>query len=135
VDGNNILHAWADLRAMLRDRRRAAYQELCHRLTAYQDQSGERVVAVFDGRGDRLEEDSPERGIQVFYSDSQRSADSILERLAARYAREYEITVATDDVAVQDAAIGSGGHAISSQSLRDRLERADSQFRGEWNLG
>lgn len=120
---------------MLRDRRRAAYQELCYRLTAYQDQSGERVVAVFDGRGDRLEEDSPERGIQVFYSDSQRSADSILERMAARYAKEYEITVATDDVAVQDAAAGSGGHAISSQSLRDRLDRADAQFRGQWNLG
>lgn len=97
VDGHSVIFAWPDLRTLHARRTGAARDELVRQLTAYQDASGVRVVAVFDGKGAKPNEATEPGGIQIFYSRAGQSADEIIERLAAKYGTEHELTVVTDD--------------------------------------
>ncbi|MAS96580.1 MAG: hypothetical protein CMO55_25605 [Verrucomicrobiales bacterium] len=122
VDGNNIIHAWPDLLKLHQRRRGSAHVELIRRLNEYRDYSGQRVVVVFDGRGSTLNEEREPGGLQVIYTSAGNTADDIVERLAIKYAKAYEIVVATDDRAEQDVVVAAGGEVISSLSLRSLLE-------------
>tara|TARA_R110002096_G_scaffold4493_10_gene20839 strand:- start:8127 stop:8570 length:444 start_codon:yes stop_codon:yes gene_type:complete len=135
VDGNNVVHAWKDLADLLRGNRNLARLELCKRLTSYQDIADfARVVVVFDGRGSKIQEESIPKGIQVFYSDSKRTADDVIERFVHKYATIYSLIVATDDVMEQDAVIAAGAEAISTNALLQSVNQAESQFRSRWQL-
>jgi hypothetical protein len=128
VDGHSIIFQWPDLRTLHGRRGGAARDELVRRLTQYQDASGIRVVAVFDGRGEKTSEDSTPSGIQIFYSRVGQSADEIVERLCARYASEHDITVATDDNLERQTALTFGASVMSSEMLRQVLEDAESDL-------
>ncbi len=97
VDGHSVIFAWPDLRKLHARRTESARNELVKILTDYQDASGVRVVAVFDGQGGKANETSEPGGIQIFYSAAGQTADAIVERLVATYAQKHEITVATSD--------------------------------------
>ena len=125
VDAHSVIFSWPELHELHRRNGLAAREELTRRLTAYQDASGVRVVVVFDGKGERSHSDTAPGGIQVFYSGGGKSADCIIERLAAKYAAEHEITAATNDNLVQQTVITFGGLAISVDALRALLGEAD----------
>lgn len=121
VDGNNILHAWDDLRGiLLRDRERAR-SELVQRLTEYRQFTGQRVVLVFDGRAAQAAEERTAGGIQIIFSNSRQAADGVIESLVRTYAATYDLIVATDDRAVQDVAVGAGAESISAVALASRV--------------
>lgn len=135
VDGNNVIHAWPDLLALISSpggrRSGHAHRELERRLTLYQDETGERVVLVFDGRGDTVEEsDRRDGGIQIVRSAASNSADDIIGSLASRYGTLYELQVASDDRAVQDAVTAAGALSISTDGLLDAVERAERSMDG-----
>ncbi len=125
VDGHSVIFAWPELRRRHGQRTGAAREELVRRLTAYQDSSGVRVVAVFDGKGLKSNEATEPGGIQIFYSGIGQDADSIIERLVARYAAEHDITVATDDSLERVTVLSFGGSTVSTEMLRDMLNDAD----------
>jgi predicted RNA-binding protein with PIN domain len=126
VDGHSIIFKWPDLRALQRHRGGAARDELVRRLTQYQDATSIRVVAVFDGKGDKkASEESEPGGIQIFYSGKGLTADTIIERLCALYATEHDIVVATDDNMERQTALTFGASTVSSEMLRGMLEDAD----------
>ena len=129
VDGNNVIHAWPDLLKLHHQRGGLAHEELCRRLATLYDATGERVVVVFDGRGGKLQEDRETVGLQIIYTDGDRTADDVIERLATKYAATYSLTVATNDVPEQDLVVAVGGFAISVDSLRSRIETAETQIR------
>ncbi|NOY00076.1 MAG: NYN domain-containing protein [Verrucomicrobia bacterium] len=124
VDGNNIIHAWPELKDLHLRGKGLAHERLKHLLGGYQDVSGERVVLVFDGRNERMESqpNRDEHEVQVFYSDSSHTADDIIERLSAKYAKRYRLTVATNDLAEQSMVHSLGADVISSDGLRLHLE-------------
>lgn len=128
VDGNNIVYAWEDLLDLHRTHPGSAHRELIGRLTAYQDFSDDRVVVAFDGRSGEVTEEREPGGLQVFYSGGSKTADDVVERLAIKYASKYRITVATNDLAIQDAVVAAGGEAISAEALRHRLDSARSSM-------
>ena len=125
VDAHSVIFSWPELHALHRRNGLVAREELTRRLTVYQDATGVRVVVVFDGKGTRANSERMPGGIQVFYSGGKNSADSIIERLAAKYAGEHEITVATNDNLEQQTVIAFGGLAISVEALRKELDVAD----------
>ena len=125
VDAHSAIFSWPEFRELHMRNGLAAREELTRRLTAYQDATGVRVVVVFDGKGERSNSDTAPGGIQVFYSVGGKSADCIIERLAAKYAAEHEITAATNDNLVQQTVITFGGLAISVDALRALLGEAD----------
>ena len=87
-----------------------------------------RVVAVFDGKGDAANEAGEPGGIQVFYSSAGQTADDIIERLAAKYAAKYEMSVATDDHMERQTAETFGAVAISTAHLRLLLSDAEGDL-------
>jgi predicted RNA-binding protein with PIN domain len=133
VDGNNVIHAVPELLALLvapgGRRSGRAHRELERRLTNYQDETGERVVLVFDGRGEKVEKSDPrDGGLQVLRSDSATSADTIIERLVVRYVDEYDLQVASDDRAVQNAVAAMEATWISVAGLAALIDRVERQL-------
>jgi len=131
VDAHSVIFAWPELGALHQRRMILAREALVKTLTEYQDASGIRVVAVFDGQGDKASETSEPGGIQVFYSGQGETADDVIERLAAAYGRKYELTVVTNDLAEQDTVTGFGAVGISTDRLREMLEEAHGDLQRE----
>jgi uncharacterized protein len=131
VDGHSVIFAWPDLRAMHEKRTAAARERLIKILTEYHDFTGVNVVLVFDGKGSMISEESERGGIQVFYSDNARTADDIIERLVAKYAKIHSILVATSDLLEQQTAITFGAQCVSADGLRDLLEETHRSLERE----
>ena len=128
VDGHSVIFGWPELRAMHARHREAAREVLIRQLTNYQDQSGTRVVVVFDGKGGRVNEATEKGGIQIFYSSTGTTADDIIERLVAKYAAKRSITVATSDRHERQTVYAFGADSISVDTLREWLDRAEKDF-------
>jgi len=128
VDGHSVIFAWPELRALHRRKTASARERLTKILTAYQDFTGIRVVLVFDGKGTTITQETDPGGIQIFYSNTGRTADDLIERLAAKYGNLYSITVATSDLLEQQTAIAFGAECISADGLRDLVDSAERSF-------
>lgn len=124
VDGHSIIFAWPELRSLHERRTSLARDSLIKQLRDYQDWSGVRVVVVFDGRGSSVSQEAAPGEIQIFYSRVGQTADSIIERLASKYAERYPIVVATGDYLEQETASACGAETVSPEGLRDLLREA-----------
>jgi predicted RNA-binding protein with PIN domain len=122
VDGHSAIFAWRELQRLHDRRSSLARDALVKKLRDYQDYSGVRVVIVFDGAGAVTTEDSEPGGVQVFYSRSGQAADSVIERLASKYAGKFDLTIATDDFLEQETASACGADCISIQLLRALID-------------
>ena len=126
VDGHSVIFAWPDLRALHRRRSSLARDALVKKLREYQDWTGVRVAVVFDGKGTAVNVSSNPGEIQIFYSREGQTADSIIERLASKYASRFKLLVATGDVLEQETASACGAECISTEALRWLLEEAST---------
>jgi len=124
VDGHSMIFDWDDLATMHGRNTAAAREELVRRLTGLQDNSDWTVAVVFDGVGVKPSSDSTPHGIAVFYSKSGQTADSIIERLAAKYAKDHDVTVATNDLMERTTAEAFGSFTISGLQLRAEIDMA-----------
>lgn len=129
VDGHSMIFDWPDLAAMHARNTAAAREELVKRLTGLQDNTEWTVAVVFDGKGVKASSDGAPHGIAVFYSRSGQTADSIIERLAAKYAKDHEVTVATNDRLERTTAEAFGSNTISGMQLRAEIESAIDSVR------
>ncbi|MEX1117922.1 MAG: NYN domain-containing protein [Terrimicrobiaceae bacterium] len=125
VDGHSMIFRWPELSKMHGRSGAVARAELVKRLTNYQDNSTWTVVVVFDGRAGAASDVSEPDGIHVFYSAAGQTADSLIERLAAKYAPELDVTVATDDNLERTTVSSLGGSAMSILQLLEDMDAAD----------
>ena len=131
VDGNNILHAWEDLRPALRQGVERARAELIRRLVDWSDDADERLVLVFDGGRKSQREEQRQSGIQVIFGSAGETADVVIERLVSKYAGTYRLIVATDDRSVDELAAAAGAETLSSIGLHQLLA-SGARHRSEW---
>jgi uncharacterized protein len=124
VDGHSVIFAWPELREMHQRRTSLARDALVRQLREYQDWTGVHVVVVFDGRGAAVDASAEPGEIQIFYSRAGQTADSIVERLASKYASQYRLLVATDDYLEQETASACGAECVSAEALRGLLDEA-----------
>ena len=124
VDGHSIIFAWPELRKLHQRRSSLAREALINQLRHYQDWTGVRVVVVFDGKGSRVNSSSEPGDVQVFYSRRGQTADTVIERLAGKYAGRFELSVATSDSMEGQTVLASGGHWVSADGLRALLQQA-----------
>jgi uncharacterized protein len=119
-----MIFQWPDLTLQHAKRTAVARESLVRMLTGLQDNSDWNVTVVFDGSGVRPTEIKGNQGIQVFYSTADQTADSVIERLAAKYSDRYEVTVATDDLMERTTVASFGASSISAWQLREEIETA-----------
>jgi predicted RNA-binding protein with PIN domain len=124
VDGHSIIFGWPELRKLQARRSSLARETLLKKLRDYQDWTGVNVVVVFDGKGKKVDAISDPAEVQVFYSRSGQSADAIIERLASKYAKRFELTVATSDLMEAETVHACGAESISPDGLRGLLADA-----------
>ena len=124
VDGHSIIFAWPELRKLQAHRSALAREALLKQLRHYQDWTAVRVVIVFDGKGKKIDASSEPGDVQIFYSRTEQSADAIIERLASKYAKRFELMVATADSLEAETVQACGAEWISPEGLRDLLSRA-----------
>lgn len=117
VDGHSVIFAWPELNKLHKRRSSLAREALIKQLRDYQDWTGVRVVVVFDGKGRKIEATSEPADIQVFYSRSHQTADAIIERLASKYAKRFELMVATSDSMEGETVEACGAEWISPEAL------------------
>jgi predicted RNA-binding protein with PIN domain len=124
VDGHSVIFAWPELRRLHARRTSLAREALIKRLRDFQDWTGTRVAVVFDGKGPAVSVTCDPGEIQIFYSREGQTADSVIERLASKYAGRFKLLVATSDVLEQETASASGAECISAEALRWLLDEA-----------
>lgn len=125
VDGHSIIFQWPELSQLHRKNPETGRLALIEKLVRLMDNSGRTVMVVFDGRGARPSQDPLEKRLQVFYSKTGQTADSIIERLVAKYAASHRITVATDDHLERTTVTTFGGSWISSRQLQEEMAQAE----------
>jgi predicted RNA-binding protein with PIN domain len=121
VDGHSVIFAWPELSKLHARRSSLAREALIKQLRDYQDWTGVRVVVVFDGKGRKIEATSDPADVQIFYSRTDQTADAIIERLASKYAKRFELMVATSDSMEGETVQACGAEWISPQALRGLL--------------
>ena len=124
VDGHSVIFAWPELRKVHARRSSVAREALLKQLRDYQDWTGVHVVVVFDGKGKKVDAISDPAEVQVFYSRSGQSADAIIERLASKYAKRFDLTVATSDSMEAETVHACGAGWISPDGLRGLIADA-----------
>lgn len=128
VDGHSMIFQWPDLTLQHASRTSVAREALVRMLTGLQDNTDWRVAVVFDGTGVKPSEEGNPHGIQVFYSKADQTADALIERLVAKYAGRYDVTVATNDL-MERTTVGSfGASSMSAWQLREEIGNAGSQL-------
>src|SRR5881227_1444343 len=124
VDGHSVIFGWPELRKLHARRSSLARETLVKQLRDYQDWTGVHIVVVFDGKGKKVQATSDPADAQISYSRSGQSADSLIERLASKYAKRYELMVATSDSMEAETVHACGAESISPDGLRELLASA-----------
>ena len=129
VDGHSIIHAWAELKKLHSrgEKRYLAREALLRSMRLLQDMSGQSVVVVFDGNQAKITDEREKGGIQIFYADAGRTADSVIERLAAKYAATYTLRICTADGMIWETITALGASWLSPDDLKYELDRAESE--------
>ena len=131
VDGHSIIHAWPELRVLHRQaaRRHTARDLLLQRMRHYQDMTGERAIVVFDGPQLRITEEREPEGLQIFYADVSTTADTIIERLVAKYATQHMLTAATADGMIRETVSAFGANWVSPETLKRMCADEETEMR------
>jgi predicted RNA-binding protein with PIN domain len=124
VDGHSIIFAWPELHKLHERRSSLAREALIKQLRDYQDWTGVHVVVVFDGKAPNINATAYPGDVQIFYSRSGQTADTIVERLASKYAKRFDLVVATSDSMERQTTHACGAQCISPNALRELLEAA-----------
>ncbi|MCX6856845.1 MAG: NYN domain-containing protein [Verrucomicrobia bacterium] len=135
VDGHSVLHAWPELKRhqVVASKRHLARTELLKRLRDYQDSSGTQVVVVFDGTQAQMSEEREKDGLQIIYADTGNSADHIVEKLAAKYAKTNPMRVVSADGMVGETVMAFGADWLSPEMLKTMCQGADKEIQSQIN--
>lgn len=125
VDGHSAIFSSEHLAEIHRRSGEEARASLIRELRWLQDTSDFVVVVVFDGKSsiDDLPATTGD-DIMVVFSKNGASADSVIERMAAKHAEKYEVRVASNDRAVLDTISIAGAFPMSIRSLWEMIDRA-----------
>jgi len=131
VDGSNILHAWPELRSLIKRDRDAARSRLAQALSVIHDEEQTQLTLVFDGRGDDLTVEYPSalKTFALIYTPAGTTADDVIEHLVGKARDPGNCTVATDDRAERQTIEATGATGISASDLAAWVERASQRQR------
>lgn len=128
IDGYNIIGAWQDLQEMKNRDLGSARDQLISIMAGYRDWAWSRIIIVFDGQNNKYQWEEVE-GIEVVFTGSRESADTMIERLAAGLNINHRVEVATSDFAEFRAVSNLGARVYSASSLKEKLAEQQESIR------
>ncbi len=133
VDGYNIIFAWDELRELSEIDLAAARGKLADILCNYQGYRKCTLILVFDAY--KVEgnpgEVSKYHNIHIVYTKEAETADQYIEKTVRKMAKNHHVTVATSDALEQVIILGQGAHRMSASGLKEEVELAIQEIRGE----
>jgi len=131
VDGYNIIHAWPELKALMKLSLEDSRDRLADRLAVYSQVTGAHVTVVFDAHKTAAMASAEEtrNGVHIMFTRKGMSADHAIERLSYQIAGTgAPLVVATNDRFQRDLVAGMGGGVISAEELQRRVVEAEKQL-------
>jgi len=122
IDGYNLLHQDDKLAGLLQTDIHLARNRLVRMAEATAHKMAAQTTIVFDGREAGADDALTAKHLEVFFSPSNLSADSVIERLVCKYANPGKILVVTSDRAECETVSSAGAHTMSSQEFMARCE-------------
>jgi predicted RNA-binding protein with PIN domain len=131
VDGSNTVHAWPELKGLMKRDRGSARSRLIQGLSPIHDVEGVRVTLVFDGRANEISIEYPlgATSFAVVTTPSSQTADDVIEHLVANATEPATCYVATDDRAERETVSSLGAQVLRSTDLATWSERATNRQR------
>ena len=129
ADGYNLMHYFKQSSQMSEDNFDSARDLIINKLSSYGGYKGCKVIAVFDAykKEDNYGHVDLGQDISVVYTRFSQTADSYIEKLVHDYGKDYEITVASSDQAVQNMILTNGGLRMSARQLELELDALEEQ--------
>ena len=133
VDGYNIIFSWEELKELSERDIGAARGKLADILSNYQGFRKCTRILVYDAY--KVEGNPGEvmkyHNIYIVYTKEAETADQYIEKTVRRIAKNADVTVATSDGLEQVIIMGQGAHRMSAPGLKEEVELALKELRGE----
>ena len=122
IDGYNVLHVIDELAALLRSDQQLARHRLVRAVEGTATRMAIQTTIVFDGREAGQDAALTSKHLEIYFSPGKHTADTIIERLVAKYATPEKILVVTSDRAEANAVLSDGAQVMSSQEFMAQCE-------------
>ena len=133
VDGYNIIFSWEELKELSERDIGAARGKLADILSNYQGFRKCTLILVYDAY--KVEGNPGEvmkyHNIYIVYTKEAETAYQYIEKAVRRIAKNADVTVATSDGLEQVIIMGQGAHRMSAPGLKEEVELALKELRGE----
>lgn len=133
IDGYNIIFSWEELKELSERDIGAARGKLADILSNYQGFRKCTLILVYDAY--KVEGNPGEvmkyHNIYIVYTKEAETADQYIEKTVRRIAKNADVTVATSDGLEQVIIMGQGAHRMSAPGLKEEVELALKELRGE----
>lgn len=122
IDGYNLLHTCNELTNLLDNDIQQARHQLVRKTESTAHRMAPQTTIVFDGREAGQDNALTSKHLEIYFSPSNLTADSIIERLVSKYHTPGRIMVVTSDRAEADTVLSSGAQVMSSQDFMEQCK-------------
>lgn len=122
IDGYNLLHQSDALTKLIKSDLMLARHRMVRLLEKTALRMAPQTTVVFDGKDAGSDESLTTSGLEIYFSPSNLSADTVIERLVSRYAHPERILVVTSDHAEHVTVASAGAQVMSSREFLAQCE-------------
>ena len=114
IDGYSLLHRDPQLKALAGSKLELARDLLVRTVEQLANQLAQRTTIVFDGRGGGISRAISTTSLEILFTPTRYTADTVIERLVSSHKTPAEILVVTSDRAERDTVSAAGADSLSS---------------------
>ena len=122
IDGYNLLHCVEELKALLNTDIELARHKLVRKVEGTAGRMAQQTTIVFDGKESGQDAALTSKHLEIYFSPGKHTADTIIERLVAKFPTPGKILVVTSDRAEADAVLSDGAQVMSSPEFLAQCE-------------
>lgn len=120
IDGYNLLHVIEEIKVLLHTDIALARHRLVRRIEGTAQRMAPQTTIVFDGQEAGQDPALTSKHLEIYFSPGKHTADTIIERLVAKFPNPEKILVVTSDRAEANAVLSDGAQVMSSLDFMDQ---------------